>query len=106
MAARQRFRFVSLAISVDRTDGVDHVFRGKPSARRDHGLSGWQPSNLTYDLPALGQDGRSARSMNSAVNSAPAKQRGIRRIHDRIGGRFGDVGWTLNLDGLLISQQQ
>ena len=104
MTTGQRFSLAVLAPTINRTHGVNHVLCREPSARRDHGFSGRQSSNLAHDLTALGENGRAAGTMDRTVNSAAAEKRRIRRIHNRVRDFLGDIGRTVNFDSLAALQ--
>jgi hypothetical protein len=106
MAVRQRLGLTLLSAAINWAYGVDHMLRGKLSARRNHGLASGQPSNLADDLTALGQNGRSSSTMNRPINAASAEQRRVGRVHDRLGGFFDDVARPVNLDDFLTAQQK
>src|SRR5580704_17823132 len=68
MAVRQRSGLALISAAIDGPNGVDHMLRGKFSARRNHGLPCRRPSDLADDLPALGQNGWSSSAMNCPIN--------------------------------------
>src|SRR5947209_17463539 len=73
-------------MTVDRTDCVNYESsRKKPSACY-HGLASWQSAWKTRatNITTLFKNPRAARTMNRAVNAAPAQQTGVRSIHDCI----------------------
>ena len=74
-------------------DRVYHIKRGQLAASRDHGFAGRQSFRKTRaaNLLALGEDLRSARAMDRAINAAAAEQRGIRRVHNCLNVLSGDV---------------
>ena len=75
MTTRQFFSFAVVSAAIDRADSMDHMSCGQPSAGSDHSLSRWQASNLAYDLPAFGEDRRSADPVNGAIHSTSAQKR-------------------------------
>jgi len=75
MTTRQFFSFAIVSPAIDRPDSMDHMSCGQPSPCSDHSLSRWQASNLAYNLPAFGEDGRSADPVNGAIHSTSAQKR-------------------------------
>ena len=72
--------FALLASTIDRTNGMDDIFRGQTASSSEDSFSGGQRADLLYDAPALFKDGRPSRAMDRAVDTAPAQQGGIGRI--------------------------
>src|SRR5260370_40857881 len=79
--------------AVDWSDRVNDIERGQLAASGDHSFAGRQSFGKTSapNLPALGEDLRSAGAMNRAVHTAAAEQRGIGRVHNCLNVLFGDV---------------
>src|SRR5690348_13896513 len=88
------------------TNCMDNVLRLQPSAGGDHRFSGRQALNFPDNLFALGENRRSAGTMNGAVHAASAKQGRIRGINDGLSCFFRDVGRTMELHGLAAVEQQ
>ena len=101
MTTRQLFCLSVFSVAVDRTHRVDDVLCSQTPACSDDGLSSRKAADLTHDLPAFGEYGRSASAVNSAIYSASAQQGGVRGIHHCIGRLPGNVGRTLELDRLV-----
>lgn len=92
MTTGERFSLTVLAAAINRADGMNHVLRRKCAARSDNRFSRRENSELNYDLPALGKDGRATRAVDRAVNSASTQQIRIRGIHNRVRVLQGDIG--------------
>jgi hypothetical protein len=75
MTTRQVLRLSMPSVAIDRTNGVDHVFRSQASTRSDDSFPSRQASDLTHNLPAFGKYRGSAGVMNGAVDPASAQKR-------------------------------
>jgi hypothetical protein len=75
MTARKFFSFPLLAAAINRAYRMNYVFSGQLSACSDDGLSRRQAPNPVHNLPAFGEDGRSASAVNSAIYSTAAQKR-------------------------------
>jgi hypothetical protein len=84
-----------LVVPVNRTNSVDDVLCGEPSARRDNGSAGWKMTDLGDDSPAFHQNRRPSGTMDRAIDTAATQQRRIRRVHNGVGSLFGYVGRTV-----------
>jgi len=73
MTTRQLFGFPPTSAAIDGPNRVEHVFCSKISAGGDDSFSRRQATNLTHDLPAFGENGRPADSMNGAIHAASAQ---------------------------------
>ncbi|CAM2148074.1 hypothetical protein PT2222_10387 [Paraburkholderia tropica] len=71
----------------DRTNGVNHVFCGKPVAGGEFGVAG----RTAVQRLALAQQAGAGRAMDRAVHAAAAEQRGVRGVHDGVDGERRDV---------------
>ncbi len=72
MTACQLFSLSAFSAAIDRTHGMNDIFRRKLSARRDHRLPRRQASNLACYSPAFSQYCWSTGLVNGAIHSAPA----------------------------------
>jgi hypothetical protein len=71
----------------NRTNGVDDDLRGKEVAPCELGIASLAPSQqatLFYEV-------RPGGPMNCSVHAAASKERGVRRIDDRVNGKGRDV---------------
>ena len=73
--------------------GVDHPPGGEPSGGRGHGLAGWEAVGVAAGPQgaALGEDLGAAGPVDGAVDAAPAEQRRVGGVHDRVDGLGRDV---------------
>ena len=72
----------------DRSDGVDHMSRREPITFGDLGVAGL----AAVQRPTFDQQLGSRRSMNRAIDAAPAKEGRIRGVDDGVNAQRGDVG--------------
>ena len=72
----------------DRPNGMDHMPRRQAVALGDLGVAGL----AAVERPALGQQLGPRRTMDRAIDAAPAKERRIRRVDDGVNAQCGDVG--------------
>jgi phosphoglycolate phosphatase len=91
IAACQLFWLALPAISIDRTDGVNHMLRRKRARRSYDGAPRWATSGGGADFIQLAHDRGPAGSMNGAIHAATAPQSGIRCIDDGVNTNFCDV---------------
>jgi PPOX class probable F420-dependent enzyme len=76
-----------------RPDGVDHPRSGQLARSGRHRLPGRQTVGILRraQLAARGEDLRPAAPVDRAVYAATTEQRGVRRVHHRVGLLRGDV---------------
>src|SRR5580692_11618779 len=98
MAAGQDLGYAAFARAIDGADGVNDMLRREPSARGDDRLASRQRSDFAHDCATLGKNGGAPGAMNGAVDSAATQEIGVRCIHNRVGGFFGEIGGTMNLN--------
>src|SRR5580658_4790376 len=98
MAAGQRLGYAALAPAIDGADCVNDMLRREPSARGDDRLANPQRSDFAHDCATLGKNGRAPGAMNGAVDTAATQKIRVRCIHNRVGGFFGEIGGTMNLN--------
>src|SRR5580700_9254827 len=98
MAAGQRLGYAALAPAIDGADCVNDMLRREPSARGDDRLANPQRSDFAHDCATLGKNGRAPGAMNGAVDTAATQEIRVRCIHNRVGGFFGEIGGTMNLN--------
>src|SRR6266851_8369067 len=79
------------AAAIDRTDGMKYKSRGQAARPRHHGASGGTTATLAADAIEILHDGWTAGTMNGAIHATATGKRGIRGIHNRIGGHTRDV---------------
>src|SRR5687767_5931377 len=87
IARREQRRFVVDATAPDRPDGVDHVSRGQSVTAGDLRI----PGPATAEAAAFLQQTGSRRAMDRAVHAAPAEQRLVRGVDDRVDVERGDI---------------
>ena len=75
------------AAAPDRPNRMDDVIRRQVPSSGAHGLARWAAADGT----AFGHDGRSAGSVNGAVDAAAAGKLRVGRIDDRVDVLLGDV---------------
>src|ERR1700722_13603564 len=100
MTAGQGFGFAAFAVFVDWTDGVDDEFGREASAVGDDGAAGSEAADFCDDGFALGEDGWAACAVNGAVHPSSAEEGRVGGVDDGVGGFFGDVGRTVEGEGL------
>ena len=88
IARCQRLLFALVAAMPDRADGMDHMPRRQPISLGDLGVAGL----AAMKRAAFGQEVRPRRAMDRTIDTAPAEQRRIRRVDDRVNAKRGDVG--------------
>jgi hypothetical protein len=93
IATCQELGIKSAILTVNRTDGVNHVLRGQLAGGCYYRLAGWQTSGMhfTSDLATFGQDGWPATPMYRSVNATAAEQSDVRGVDDRIDTFLGEV---------------
>src|SRR5262249_28305749 len=70
VAAFQDLRLIDVAALPDRPDRMNHVACLQLRSRRSYGMSRGQSAALLPDLPALPQQIRPSRAVDSAIHSA------------------------------------
>ena len=88
IAGREQRILVRSAAMPHRTDRMDDVFCREPIAARDLRRARLAAAERT----AFGEQFRSGRAMDRAVDAATAEQRAVRGVHDRIDLQGRDVG--------------
>jgi hypothetical protein len=79
--ARCQSGIFALAAAVpDRADGMNHVPRRQPIARRDFGIAG----GAAVERAAFRKKLRPGRAMDRAIDTAAAEQRGVRGVDDGV----------------------
>ena len=72
----------------DRSDGMNDMPRRKTISQRYFGIAGF----AAIKRAAFGEQLRSGRAMDRAIDAAPAQQRRIRGVDDGVNAQGGDVG--------------
>ena len=81
------FPLAALTAVPHRADGVDHIFARQAVRARDLGLAGPAASQR----PALLEQLRSRRAVDSAIHAATAQKRFICRVDDSVNLHFRNV---------------
>ena len=87
VAGNQQLPLTVTAPVPHRADGVDHILTGQPVSLGDLGIAGLAAT----ERPALGQQLRSRRAMDTAIHAATTQQRFVRRIDDGIHFHFCNI---------------
>jgi hypothetical protein len=98
VTACQGLGLVYLAAVIDRSNRVNDMFCGEPSARGDNRLPRRQGSYFAHDLTALGENRRASGVVNRTVNSAATQKVGVRGVHNRLSSFGGDVARAVDLN--------
>jgi hypothetical protein len=91
----QQLGLAPVMSSINRTNGMNHVFRRKVSGRGDHGLAGREPlgilcpANFTASLQNRWPTG----AVDGAVNAASTQESRVGRVNDRVNLVAGDVAY-------------
>jgi hypothetical protein len=88
VAAGQQVRLATPPVAVARPDRMDHIARRQPVSLGDPRL----PGRAAADRAAFGQQLRSRRTVDGAVDPAAAQQRLVGGIDDGVDFQRGDVG--------------
>ena len=88
IARRQQRILVLCATVPDRADRVDHMLCGQPVAAGDLRVAG----GAAAERAAFGEQLRTRRAMDRAIDASAAKQRGVGGVDDGIDRKRGDVG--------------
>ena len=88
IARRQQLILAGAAAVPYRPDGVNHIPGRQPVSLGDFGFAG----NAAIKRAAFGKQFRTGATMDGAVDTAPAEQRGIRGIDNGVNAQTGDIG--------------
>ena len=87
VAAREEPRFAGVAAAPDRADGVDHESGGEPEPGRGLGVA----ERAAIEVAAGVEQLRAGRPVDRPVDAAPAEQRRVGGVDDRVDVLGGDV---------------
>src|SRR5688572_14358677 len=82
IGARKELRLAHAPVPPDRTNGMNHMPHRKVTGATDD--SGSRRAAIRIKSPRLLHDGRTARAMNGAIDTAAARKMRVRRIDDRV----------------------
>ena len=88
VAGGEQLIFAIVAAMPDRPDGVDHMPRRQPVTQRDLGVAG----RAAMERAAFSEQFGAGAAMDRAIDAAPAEQRRIRCVDDRVNAQAGDIG--------------
>lgn len=99
--------FVACASAIiDGTHGVDNIFCSEAASGGEDGLAGGETVDFGDDALALFEDGRTAGTMDGAIDAASAEEGRIGGVDDGFGGLFGDVGGAVEFEGLVVGESE
>ena len=89
----QQLGLAPVMSSINRTNGMNHVFRRKVSGRGDHGLAGREPLGILCpaNFAASFQNRWPTGAVDGAVNTGSTQKRRVGRVDDRVNVVTGDV---------------
>src|SRR6185437_3159743 len=87
----QQLFFAFMTAVPHRPYGMDDIFGGQVTTGGDHGFADSAAALFGADRTASLQDHRTAGTMDGAIHTATAEQRGIGSIDDGVDGLFRDV---------------
>src|SRR5437762_528154 len=93
IARREQLRLAAITAAPHRTDRMNHPLRRQPITARHPRLAG----RTSADRSAFGEQVRTSRAVNRAVDSAAAEERGVGGVDDGVEGELGDVA-AMKLD--------